>query len=100
MPNALWLTMILGLAPEIALTRIGLTVAISSKVKGFRETQQISVILLAPILGLVVDQISGTLFLGPIVFFALIGAFEAADIFVFYVSVKVFKREEILSKSS
>jgi ABC-2 type transport system permease protein len=100
LPNPLWLTMIFGLAPEIALTSIGLTVAISAKVKGFREAQQISVILLAPILGLVFGQISGTLFLGPIVLFALIGIFAIVDIFVFYISVRVFKREEILSKSS
>jgi ABC-2 type transport system permease protein len=99
LPNSLWLTMILGLAPLIALTSIGLTVAISAKVRGFREAQQISVILLAPILGLVFGQVSGTLFLGPIIMFALIGAFVLVDIIVFYISVKVFKREEILSRS-
>jgi ABC-2 type transport system permease protein len=98
LPNTLWLIMIFGFAPEIALTSIGLTVAISAKVKGFREAQQISVILLAPILGLVFGQISGTLFLGPAVLFALIGSFALVDILVFYISVRVFKREEILSK--
>ena len=98
LPNSLWLTMILGLAPLIALTSIGLTVAISAKVRGFREAQQISVVLLAPILGLVFGQVSGTLFLGPIILFALIGAFILVDVLVFYISVKVFKREEILSR--
>ncbi len=98
LPNPLWLTMIFVFAPEIALTSIGLTVAISSRVKGFREAQQISVVLLAPILGLVFGQISGTLFLGPVVLFALIGSFALVDIIVFYIGVKVFKREEILSK--
>ena len=72
LPNQVWLMMIIGLSPVIALASIGLTVTISAKVKGFREAQQISVILVAPILGLVFGQISGTLFLGPVVLSALI----------------------------
>lgn len=100
LPNQVWLTMIIGLAPMIALTSIGLTVTISAKVRGFREAQQISVILIAPILGLVFGQISGTIFLGPNVLYALIGAFALVDVLVFYVGVRSFKREEILSKTS
>jgi ABC-2 type transport system permease protein len=100
LPNQVWLTMIFGLSPLIALTSIGLTVTISAKVKGFREAQQISVILLAPILGLVFGQISGALFLGPAVLYALMGTFALVDILVFYVGVRSFKREEILSKSA
>jgi ABC-2 type transport system permease protein len=98
LPNNMWLLMIFGLAPLVALTSIGLTVAISAKVKGFREAQQISVILLAPILGLVFGQVSGTLFLGSIVLLALIVVFAVVDLLVFYFGVKVFRREEILSK--
>jgi ABC-type Na+ efflux pump permease subunit len=98
LPNQIWLTMIFGLSPAIALTSIGLTVTISAKVKGFREAQQISVILLAPILGLVFAQISGALFLGEAVLYALIGVFVLVDVIVFYIGIKLFKREEILSK--
>jgi ABC-2 type transport system permease protein len=98
LPNNMWLLMIFGLAPLVALTSIGLTVAISAKVKGFREAQQISVVLLAPILGLVFGQVSGTLFLGSIVLLALIVVFAVVDLLVFYFGVKVFRREEILSK--
>lgn len=98
LPNPIWMTMIFGLAPAIALTSIGLTVTISAKVKGFREAQQISVVLIAPILGLVFGQISGALFLGDVVLYGLIGVFALADVIVFYVGVRVFKREEILSK--
>jgi len=90
--------MIFGLSPAIALTSIGLTVTISAKVKGFREAQQISVILLAPILGLVFAQISGALFLGEAVLYALIGVFVLVDVIVFYIGIKLFQREEILSK--
>ena len=98
LPNINFLIMIFGVAPTIALCSIGLTVIISAKVKGFKEAQQISVVLLLPVLGLVFAQISGVLVLGPLVLAALIGVLAIVDVAVFYVGVKIFRREEILSK--
>jgi ABC-type Na+ efflux pump permease subunit len=97
-PNVVWLIMIFGVAPTLALCSIGLTVLISAKVKGFKEAQQISVVLLLPVLGLVFAQVSGLMVLGPVVLAALIGLFALVDVAIFYVGVKIFKREEILSK--
>jgi ABC-2 type transport system permease protein len=98
LPNVNFLIMIFGVAPTIALCSIGLTVIISAKVKGFKEAQQISVVLLLPVLGLVFAQITGVLVLGPLVLAALIGLLAIVDVAVFYVGVKIFQREEILSK--
>ena len=98
LPNVNFLIMILGVAPALALCSIGLTVMISAKVKGFREAQQISAVLLIPVLGLVFAQISGFLVLGPLVLAALIGVLAVVDVVVFYVGVQIFRREEILSK--
>ncbi len=98
LPNVNFLIMILGVAPTLALCSIGLTVIISAKVKGFKEAQQISVILLLPVLGLVFGQMSGVLILGPLVLAALIGVLALVDVAVFYFGVKIFQREEILSK--
>jgi ABC-type Na+ efflux pump permease subunit len=98
LPNVNFLIMILGVAPALALCSIGLTVMISAKVKGFREAQQISVVLLLPVLGLVFAQVSGLLVLGPLVLAALIGILAVVDVVIFYVGVQVFQREEILSK--
>ena len=53
------------------------------KVKGFREAQQISVILLIPILALVFGQVTGAIIFGPLVILALIGVFLIIDYFVF-----------------
>lgn len=98
LPNLTWIMLIFGLAPTLAIISIGLTVMISARVKGFREAQQISVILLIPILMLVFGQVVGAIFFGPITVGILIGAFAMVDLLVFYVSVKIFRREEILSK--
>ncbi len=98
LPNMVWIMLIFGLAPTVALASIGLTVMISAKVKGFREAQQISAILLIPILALVFGQVTGAIIFGPIVVAALIGLFGVIDLLVFRIGVKLFKREEILSK--
>jgi ABC-type Na+ efflux pump permease subunit len=98
LPNLNWVMMIFGLAPTLALASIGLTVIISAKVKGFREAQQISVVLLLPVLALVFGQAAGAIILGPLVILVLIAVFALVDFIVFSIGVKMFKREEILSK--
>jgi len=98
LPTIDWILLIFGLAPTVALASIGLTVMISAKVKGFREAQQISVILLIPVLALVFGQVTGAIIFGPLVILALIGLFGFIDFAVFRAAVKLFKREEILTK--
>ena len=98
LPNVVWVMLIFGVAPTVALASIGLTVMISAKVKGFREAQQISAILVIPILILVFAQISGAIIFGPIMVGALIITFVALDLLVFRIGIRVFRREEILSK--
>jgi ABC-2 type transport system permease protein len=98
LPTVEWGLMIFGLAPTIALATIGLTVMISGKVKGFREAQQISVVLLIPLLALVFGQATGVIIFGPPIILALIGAFSLVDLIVFRLGLKLFKREEILAK--
>jgi len=97
-PNIVWLMLVFGLAPMVALACIGLTVIISVRVKGFREAQQISVFLLIPILALVFGQISGAVILEPLTVLTLMGVFALIDIIVINAGVRVFGREEILSK--
>jgi ABC-2 type transport system permease protein len=100
LPTLDWILLIFGLTPTLALASIGLTVMISARVKGFREAQQISVVLLIPVLALVFGQATGALIFGPIVILALTGIFGIIDLAVFRMGVKLFKREEILSKLS
>ncbi len=98
LPNTLWIMLIFGLAPAIAIAGIGLTVIISAKVKGFREAQQISVVLLIPILALVFGQVAGAIIFGPLMILGLIGVFAVVDLLVLKVGVKIFRREEILQR--
>ncbi len=98
LPNLVWTIFIFGLAPLVSLTSIGLTVTISSRVKGFREAQQISTILLVPIMGLFFAQLAGAVFLGPVIIGLLCVGFGLLAAIAFQIGVRLFRREEILSK--
>ena len=98
LPNVVWIMLIFGLAPAIALAGIGVTVIISARVKGFREAQQISAAMVVPILALVFAQFTGALVFGPTVVAILIALFAIVDLIVFKIGLKLFEREEILSK--
>ncbi len=100
LPNLVWTLLIFGVAPTIALAGIGLTVIISSRVKGAREAQQISALLLIPIFVLLFGQASGVIILGPLVVVTVIALFAGIDLAVMYLGVRLFHREEILSKLS
>jgi ABC-2 type transport system permease protein len=98
LPNMIWILLIFGLAPTVALAGIGLVVMISARVKGFREAQQISAVLLLPILVLVFGQMAGAIVFGPAAVATLVLLFAIIDIVVFRIGVRVFRREEIMSK--
>lgn len=100
LPNLGWMMLIFGLAPTVALASIGLTVMISLRVKGFREAQQISVVLIVPILMLLFAQAFGALIFGPPVIGALIVVFAVVDLLLFRLGVRLFRRDEILSQIS
>lgn len=95
-----WLLMLLLWAPLLSLITVGLTVLVSSKANDPRSAQQISVVLILPMIGLIVAQLSGVLVLGPLV--VLIGALVLALVaaLVLNLSVQFFQRESILTRWS
>ncbi len=99
MPTVPWLVLIFVLSPAIALLGVGTTVIISSRVKGFREAQQLSAVLVIPVLGLLFGQGAGYLMLGSNVMIILTLFIGAIDVVVFRIGLRLFQRENILSKS-
>jgi ABC-type Na+ efflux pump permease subunit len=98
LPNLSWLMLIFGLSPTLALASIGLAVIVSTKVKGFKEAQQINGLLLIPVLALLFGQISGAIIIGPQMILAMTGILVFADVIVFRLGTNRFNREEILSR--
>ena len=99
LPNLLWLVLIFCVTPAVSLAGIGITVIVSVKVKGFREAQQLSALLVLPIMLLIFSELGGLIMFGPIMLALLIAGFVVMDLIVFRLGISIFKREDILAKS-
>ena len=96
LPNEYWIVGSLLLAPGMCLMSIFTNVLISSKVNDVRVSQQIGGVLVLPILMFFVLSLTGFLSKGlePILLFSAI--IFAVDGGILWLSLKTFRREEIL----
>ncbi|MCX6648737.1 MAG: ABC transporter permease subunit [Candidatus Bathyarchaeota archaeon] len=98
LPTINWILVIFLLAPAVSVAGIAVTVIVSARVKGFREAQQLSVLIIVPIMGLVVGQAFGILLLVPAVIIILFVVFVIIDVIILKIGLGMFEREEILSR--
>jgi ABC-2 type transport system permease protein len=98
MPTINWILVIFLLAPAVAVTGIAVTVIVSARVKGFREAQQLSAMIVVPIMGLFIGQALGFLLLEPTVILILFAVFVVLDFIILRIGLRMFQREEILSR--
>ena len=68
-PDIKWLLIILWISPAINLFSLILTVMISAKSKTFQEAQQVSGLLVLPIILILVGQMTGILILSNLIMF-------------------------------
>jgi ABC-2 type transport system permease protein len=98
LPNLIWIVILFGLAPAFAIAAIGLSVIISSRVNGAREAQQLSGILVIPIVILMIGEISGIVLVGVLAVLAILVGVVALDYVIIRVGLRLFNRERILSR--
>ncbi len=93
-----WLLVLFLCAPLLALIAIALTIAVSARANDPRTAQQISAILIIPIMLVFFGQITGLLVLSP--FVALIGALVLGLLSVasLWLTTRLFQREAILTR--
>ena len=95
--TATW-TLILVITPLIAFLALGLGVIVSSRATDPRSAQQVAVILILPLIGLIVGQSAGLflLGLGAVLLAALV--MLVLDVLVLLAGVSLFERERILTR--
>ncbi|MEO8288435.1 MAG: ABC transporter permease subunit [Chloroflexota bacterium] len=98
--NAGWLLVLFLCAPLLALITIALTIAVSARANDPRTAQQISAVLILPIMLVFLGQITGLLVLSP--FVALLGAVVLALLaaLALWFTGRLFQRETILTRWS
>lgn len=98
LPNGLWVVGFLLLAPIFCILSISVNVLVSSKVTDVRASQQIGGLVVLPVLMFVFLTFAGPAFasIWMMIIYSII--FLAVDVWVVYFSVRIFKREEILTR--
>ncbi len=95
-----WVLACLLCAPLMSLIAIGLTVAVSSRVRDPRTAQQIATVLIFPVMGVLLGQVTGFLVLSSAFVLAAAFVLALAASAVIWVAIRLFRREVILTKWS
>lgn len=95
LPSTAWILMML-LSPFLSLAAIGVVVLVSAHVQGIKEAQQISSLLILPVLVLPFTSILGIANLTPYFFLEVMLFLVVVDIAIIYFGIKSFRKEAIL----
>lgn len=93
-----WLLAIVLLTPIFTFLAVGLGVVISSRVKDPNSAQQLGSLVILPVIGMLVAQVSGAVQVGVGVIMDIALGVGLIDVFLLVVGVRLFRREEILTR--
>ena len=88
------------LGPFASLAALQATIAISSRVNDPRSAQQVAVLVILPLIGMLIGQTAGAFFITTTVLLLLCAAMIAAWVVLILLSVALFERETILTRWS
>ncbi|NJN44097.1 MAG: hypothetical protein HC806_04765 [Anaerolineae bacterium] len=96
--DPLWLTGIFILGPLLALAAISLAIMISSRATDPRVAEQVSGLFILPLVGLLVAQSTGFLFLNESLIWWITLGVAILDVGLLVFAVQLFQRETILTR--
>jgi ABC-2 type transport system permease protein len=97
-PNMLWLFAVAVTAPLFAVMSVYLSIVVSSRMNDIRAAQQVSAVLVIPIMGAFIMELFGYFSLTIEMLLALSMAVALADVLLIKASIRAFDREEILTR--
>lgn len=97
-PLPTWWPLMFWLTPAFAVLGISVTVMISARVKTFMEAYQLTGSLVVIVLGLVLGQISGVLFLGVGTVMLIGTVIWIVNAVLIHLSIRNFKRSSLIAK--
>lgn len=86
------------LGPLLALLAVGFAILISSRVSDPRVAEQLSALIILPLILLVVGQATGLILINRQVILLMVVVVALADAVLLYLSVRLFQRETILTR--
>lgn len=96
--DARWLLAVFLLGPLLALLSISVSVIVSSRVNDPRVAEQISTIVVLPVVGVFIAQLAGLFQINRNFILAAVGVVLLLDAVLIYFAVRLFQRESILTR--
>jgi ABC-2 type transport system permease protein len=93
-----WLLAILVAGPLMAIASVNFAIFVSSRVNDPRVAEQISALMIVPILGLLFAQVAGLIIINVMVMLSFVGSMILLDIGMIYLGASIFQRENILTR--
>lgn len=96
--DPLWLIAIFIVGPLLAILSVNFSIMVSSRVNDPRVAEQLSAVVIIPLLVLFFGQVSGFIFLSRQLILIIAAALLVIDAGIIYMAVRLFQRETILTR--
>jgi ABC-2 type transport system permease protein len=96
--DPLWLTAVFVVGPLLAIAAISIAVMVSSRVNDPRVAEQLSMLVVIPLLGLFFAQIAGLVYINRVVILWMALGIAILDLVLSYFATQLFQREVILTR--
>jgi ABC-2 type transport system permease protein len=96
--DPLWLTAIFVVGPLLAIAAVSVAVMVSSRTTDPRVAEQLSMLVLLPILGLFIGQITGFILINERIILWMALGLVVIDAALLYFATQLFQRETILTR--
>lgn len=96
--DPMWLIAVLVLGPLLAILSVNFSIMVSSRVNDPRVAEQLSAVVILPVLALFFGQIAGLIFINQQIILAFVAGMVIIDGIMIYLAVRLFQRETILTR--
>jgi len=96
--DPMWLLAILLVGPLLALLSVNFSIMVSSRVNDPRVAEQLSAVVILPLLALFFGQISGLVILNSKLILGIAAGLILLDGILIYLAIRLFERETILTR--
>jgi ABC-2 type transport system permease protein len=96
--NALWLIAIFVVGPLLALAAVSVAVMVSSRANDPRVAEQLSMLVILPLLGLFFGQVTGFILINQQLILWMAVGLAVLDVGLLFLATQIFQREAILTR--
>lgn len=96
--DPVWLVAVFIVGPLLALAAVSVAVMVSSRVNDPRVAEQVSMLVILPLLGLFFGQIAGLIYINQRLILLMAGVLVVADAMLLSFATQLFERETILTR--